>query len=101
METRIRILFPFYNQQSQQNSDFNSNFFFYGPFGFGGTQFQRTQKSNGSFLRNFILLILIMNLLTYCSRMYFASNYYGSRYDNSERIQEEQRGWNTDEGVRA
>ncbi len=91
----------FYNQQSQQNSDFNSNFFFYGPFGFWGTQFQRTQKSNGSFLRNFILLILIMNLLTYCSRMYFASNYYGSRYDNSERIQEEQRGWNTDEGVRA
>ena len=45
METRIRIHFSyFYNQQSQQNSDFNSNFFFYGPFGFGGTQFQRTLK---------------------------------------------------------
>ena len=92
----------FYNQQNQNNQ--NTHFFYYGPFGFNYSSNSQNTRARGSFFRNMILLILIFNLLSYCTRVaYFYPYGYGNE-NREERVQEEQRDnndswWNNDESV--
>lgn len=96
----------FYQQQFQNDQQQNSNFFFYGPFGFGTNMHQqtggRTTRRRGSIFLNIILLILIMNFLSYCSlRMYNPWYYSAGNSNQNEQAEQEQNDsyWGSDEGV--
>lgn len=92
----------FYDQQSNQGPFQNTHFYYYGPFGFGSSNGSTQRRSSGSFLRNFIILIFIINMLSYCSRWYYPMYYYSGDSRPDEQTQEEQRNqWNTENSVEA
>lgn len=93
----------FYGQNRYSNQQDNPFFFFYGPFGFSNMNYRTNQtyrRSNGGLFRNIIVFFLIIQLLSYCSRWFFYSNYYSDRnYSDQQTQQEERSYWSNQEGV--